>query len=253
MEVGGAILKILHFQILLANDNKAGVGAPVHQVVVAAFQTDGAQIGQENGRMVRIGANQALRCPPTLVQPEHDAGNGVDGPLGQLGHDIHGTGGGVGHVLPLGIVDNMHDFLMVGIHGILGVKLKVCQCFFCFVAEPLFYGEGDGNVVSLVQAAVADKPIHSGPQDKGLSHCTANHVEEGEFVISPALVFLFQIRFQGAIVQIKADVGLVVGSVWHYAGHDAIHGWNIFQPNCIKTVSHFSLGHIFPSVKDKYG
>ena len=53
-------------------------------MVVTAGQTDGAQIRQEDGGVVGIGANEELGGPAVLVQPQNRFDNGSDEPLGQL-------------------------------------------------------------------------------------------------------------------------------------------------------------------------
>lgn len=85
-------------------------------------------------------------------------------------------------------MDHIHDFLVVGIHSILGVKCKEGQAFLRFVAELLFYGEGNVNRILLVKLVIAHEPIHSGPQHKGLSCCTADDMEEGILILRATLV-----------------------------------------------------------------
>ena len=56
-----AVLIVFHLHVLLAGDHEAGIGAPIHQMVVAALQTDGAQIAQEDGSVVGVCGDQILR------------------------------------------------------------------------------------------------------------------------------------------------------------------------------------------------
>ena len=42
MAVPVAFLVILHLHVLLTHDNKAGIGTPVHQMMITSGQTDGA-------------------------------------------------------------------------------------------------------------------------------------------------------------------------------------------------------------------
>ena len=118
--------------------------------------------------MIGIGTNQALRCPAVLIQPENNVYEQVDHPLGKLGNQVHSSGGGINDLVPFGIVDHLHDFLMVCIHSILGVKFEIGQALFRVVIKFLFDGKGNGDVVFLVKLAVADKAVHPGPQNKGL-------------------------------------------------------------------------------------
>ena len=141
-------------------------------------------------------------------------------------------------------MNDAHDFLVVAVHGVLGVKFEIGQGFLRLVIEALLHGEGHGDFLALIQPVVAHEPVHPGAEYKGLAYGTADDMEEGEFVLRAACVLLFQICFQRTVVQVEADKCLVIGTVRHDAGHDSIHGGDIFEPNRIPAISHFSLGHI---------
>ena len=242
VQVRLAVFGVFHFHIFPADDDEAGVGSPVHQMVVARLQADGTQVRQENGGMVRIGADEALGCPAVLIQPKNKLYDQIDNPLGQLADEIHGACGNVGNfIIPLGLVDDVHDLLMVGIHGFLFIVLEERQSLFRFVVEFLFHRESDGNLITLIDLVVADKTVHVRAKHKRLAHGGADDMEEGVFVLRPAFVFPGKISFQRTKVNIKCDKGLVVGTVGHDAGHDPVHGRNILQPDCIWPVSPFSL------------
>ena len=120
-------------------------------------------------------------------------------------------------------MNHIHDFFVIGVHGLLGVELEIGKAFLRLVVEFLFYGKGDVDLVLLIELIVAHKPVHPGPQHKGLAYGAADHMEKGILILCQALVFLFQVGFQGAKIQIEADIRLVVGAVGHNHRHDSVH------------------------------
>ena len=129
-----------------------------------------------------------------LVQPQNHIHNQVDDPLRELGYNVHGAGRGVGYIVGLGLMDHIHDFFMIGIHGILGVKFEIRQAFLRPVVEFLFDGKGNRNVILLVEPAIADKTVHPGPKHESLAGSTADHMEEGILILCAALVLFLQVR-----------------------------------------------------------
>ena len=55
------VLVVLGLHVLFTYHDEAGVGAPVYQVVVAAGESDGAQIGEEYSGVVGVGADEEFR------------------------------------------------------------------------------------------------------------------------------------------------------------------------------------------------
>ena len=241
VEVGGAVLEILLLHVLLAKDDEAGIGAPVYQVVIAALQADGAQVAQENGSVVGVGADEKLGCPSMLVKPEGGAENQVDEPLGEFVYYVHGTGGGVLDVAAAVIMDDGHDFAVIRIHGFLIIDGKKSQPLLGLVGKLFFDHKGKGQIPVLVDALVADEPVHPGTKNECLGDGRADNVEIGILVLCAALVLLSQVSIQGAKIHLHIDVGFVVRSVGHDAGHDPIHGGKIFQPDSVFPVTPFSL------------
>ena len=67
----GAVSIVEHLHMLLAQNDEAGVGAPVHQMVIAALQADGAQVGKENGGVVVCFENCTGMKPLAEVDEEN--------------------------------------------------------------------------------------------------------------------------------------------------------------------------------------
>ena len=193
--------------------------------------------------MVGIGANQELRCPAVFIQPKHGLDNGGDQPLGKLGDDVHGTGGGVGFGIALALMDDLHDLLVVAVQRFPGIILEKCQCLGGIVIEFLLDSEGNGDVAALVHLAAHNETVHLGPQHKGFADGGTDQVEKGIFVFCSAFIDLFQIGIQGTGINVDVDVRLVVTAVGHQGSHNAVEGRNVLQPDAVFAVAPFSLFH----------
>ena len=237
MGILGAGFVIGHGPVLLPDDHKARVGAPVGQMVIAALQTDGAQIADKDRGIVGVRGDDPLGDPAVPVQEEQGVHHQPQNGPGEPHQFVHHAGGGILHIGAAALVNGLHQVLMVAVQGGILIKILEGQPLFGSVLEFFLDHEGHGDVLPLVDPVVGDESVHLWPQDEGLANGGADQVEIGILVLSPPGIFLGQIGIQRAQIDVYVDVSLVIGPVRIQMGGKLGHSWQLPQPPAIPPVS----------------
>lgn len=169
-----------------------GAGAPVGQMVIAALHLDGAQVGDDHGRIVGIRGNHILGHPAMLVQEHDEPDGGLGHEPGNLVENVHGPGGAVHLIGPAG-ADLAEDVIMDGVQGILGLGMDEGQRLRPLVRKELLDHEGGGDLVALIEIAVGDEPVHLGPKGDGLEQRRHNQLEQVILILRIVRVLFLQV------------------------------------------------------------
>lgn len=138
-------------------------------------------------------------------------------------------------------MNGLHQFLMVAVQGGVFVKILKGQALLRFVLKLLLHHKGHGDVLSLIDPVIGDKPVHFRPQHKSLANGSADQVKIGVFILRPSRVFLCQVIIQRAQVDVHIDVSLIVGPVGVQVGGKLGHPRQLPQPPPIPPVPPFFL------------
>ena len=238
MHGAAAVLVPFRSKMLLANDTEEGVGAPVVEVVISCVKADGAEICQEYGCVVGIGADDIVGNLALAVELEENLYDDAQQPARQTHELLHE---GVGVVLNVGaaaLVDLLKDGCVQGVDSVVSGVALVGKTLGGAVLKALLDDEGYGDVVALIYAVAGDEAVHARAQHEALDACGEYNVEVAVFILLKPCVFLCKKSVHRAQVDLLPDKSLVVGAVGQKITHKLIHcGDFVAQPIAVKTVA----------------
>ena len=139
-----------------------------NQVVVAALQADGPQVGDHAGGVVGVGGDDALGDPAVDVQTGQEPHQELGEESGHLIENVHGVGGGV-HFAGLAAGRNLlKEALVKTLQGAFLLGVEEGQGFLAGIGEDFLHHKGRRNLVSLICILVGDEPVELRAQDNGL-------------------------------------------------------------------------------------
>ena len=231
--------------LLLADDAEQGAGAPVGQVVIAALELDGAQIGQHHGAVIGVGGHHVFGYPAVLVQKHDEFDGGFAQPAGQLIENVHVLRGGI-HLFAAALLYLRADVLMYVLHGKVLLAVQESQRLCALVGELLFHHESGRYLVALIEIAVDDETVQLRPQRDGFQQRRHDQVEHGVRKARFRLILPGQIRIDRGQVDALGDVRLVIAAVGIDNAGDEVEGIQFTQQPSVPAVasSAFFLFHM---------
>ena len=159
-----AVLIVKRRPLLLADDAEERAGAPVRKMVVAAAQTDGAEVGEEHRGIVRIGSDEEIWTPAVAVEPADEADRRLGEKARQLVENIHAVVRGVQLLLMARGVDAAADLLVNGVHGVGRRSVKQGDRLLAAVGKFLLDDKARRDLVALVVIFVRVEAVELGAQ-----------------------------------------------------------------------------------------
>ena len=208
---------------LLPDDAEQGAGTPVGQVVIAALELDGAQIGDDHGAVIGVRGDDVRRHPTVLIQPHEEVDGGLADEAGDPVEDIHGPSGGVYLVRPA--LRHLTADVVVDVgECVLVLAVQEGQRLGTLIGELLLHHEGGGYLVALIEVAVDDEAVQLGAQGDGFHQGCQHQVEHGIGKLRLRLILLGDIGVHVGQVDALGDVGLIVASVGVEDAGDVVQG-----------------------------
>ena len=118
MHGAAAVLVPFRSKMLLADDTEEGVGAPVVEVVISCVKADGAEIRQEYGCVVGIGADEVIGNLALAVELEENLHDEAQQPARQTHELLHESVGVVLNVGAAALVDLLKDGCVQGVDSV---------------------------------------------------------------------------------------------------------------------------------------
>ena len=206
-------------------------------MVVAALQTNGAEIGKHHRGIIGVAFHHAFGHPAVAVQPADDLDRRFGKPAGHLVQDIHSALGRVPRFLAAAVHYLLKELLMQGVHRFLILCVDKGQRFAAVIAEFLLDDKGGGHLIALVKVAVHNKAVQLRPQRNGLDKRRGDDVKHGIGEYFLPLVLLFQVLIDGGQVHPQPNVGLIIAAVRVDNARNVVQGIQLPQQAPVPAVS----------------
>ena len=225
--VADFLVAVLHHQLLLvegADGDHDAVGAVVVQMVVDRGTLDAAQVGGQDGGVVRVGLPDVMGQLAPEVQDADDLHHQHQdraGELGQIVHDLVHAAGGV--LAFAGLLHVAHDVAAQGVDGGVVLGHDHQQGLLGGVGKTALADEAQADLMPLVHAPALDEAVEVGPLFDDTGDAQQRAVKDRGLVLRMLGVALFQELEELGGIDGVAAADLAVGAVGQDVGHQGLH------------------------------